>query len=95
MLTSPNRAGKIEHMAVVKDKTSSVIRTKGTAKASEGRGHAPQTSTQHPAPLLRPGSCLWPRVPQAEGYAVQKLFSPLSTEKGKPHSGSACSSVRE
>lgn len=48
--TSPHRVGKIEHMAIVKDKTLLVIRTKGTAKANEGRDHTTQTSTEHPAP---------------------------------------------
>lgn len=37
-------------MAVVKDKTLSVIRTKGMAKANERRDHTTQTSTEHPAP---------------------------------------------
>ena len=50
VLTSPHHVGKIEHMNVVKDKTFSVIRTKGTAKANEGRNHTTQTSTEHPAP---------------------------------------------
>ena len=50
VLTSPHRVGKIEHMAIVKDKTLSVKRTKGTAKANEGRDHTTQTSTEHPVP---------------------------------------------
>ena len=50
VLTSPHRVGKNEHMAIVKDKTLSVIRTKGRAKANEGRDRTTQTSTEHPAP---------------------------------------------
>lgn len=55
-------------MAVVKDKTLSVITTKGAEKANEGRGYAPQTGTQHPAPgAPNLGSGRWPQVPPAEG----------------------------
>lgn len=69
-------------MAVVKDKTLSVIRTKGAEKAHEGRDYALRTGTQSPGPSAQnPGSGWGPQVPPAEGKAVRKLFSPLSTEQ--------------
>jgi hypothetical protein len=73
-----------------------ILRTKRAGKANEGRGHAILTSTQPLVPSLQNlGSCLWPQVPHAEGWAVKKLFSPLSTENGKHHNWASCSSVSE
>lgn len=73
-------------MAVVKDKTLSVTRTKGAEKAHEGRDYTPWRGTQFPDPSAQnPRPSWWPRwwpqVPPAEGKAMQKWFSPLSTEQ--------------
>lgn len=91
----PHRVGKIEHMAVVKDKTLSVIRRKGAGQANEGKGQALTQEYSILPALLRTQVLFVATRATCRRVERYRNHFPLSPEKGKHLIWAACSPVRE
>lgn len=84
----PHRVGKIEHTAVVKDRTPSVIRRKGAGKANEGKGQALTQEHSSLRPLLRTWVAFVATratCQRGEGTEIIPLPPPFSWEGKTPH----------